>query len=75
MEKTIFLAMTVCENNKYYSWVQKTASNNNLLSVLATKNLISANVCDTFKKAKEIVSAWNDTYRANRTYLYDDPAF
>lgn len=75
MEKRIYLALTVCENGKYYSWAQKSASNNNLLSVLAVKNLISANICDTFKKAKEIVSAWNDTYRANGTYLYDDPAF
>ena len=72
MEKQIYLALTVCENGKYYSWAMRTGSNNNLLSVLAIKNLISANVCDTFKRAKEIVSAWNETYRINGTYLFED---
>lgn len=52
MEKTIFLAMTICENGKYYSYAFKTRANNNLLCVLSTPNLISANVCDTFKKSK-----------------------
>lgn len=75
MEKTIFLAMTICENGKYYSYAFKTRANNNLLCVLSAPNLISANVCDTFKKAKEIVKAWNDAYRANGTYLFGDPAF
>lgn len=72
MNKNIFLALTVEENGKFYSWVYKTSSRNNLCSVLAgIANLVSANVCDSFSKAKDIVSAWNDTYKANGTYLFD----
>ena len=72
MHKNIFLALTIEENGKFYSWAYKTSSRNNLCSVLAgIANLVSANVCDSFSKAKDIVSAWNDTYRANGTYLFD----
>lgn len=72
MNKNIFLALTVEENGKFYSWAYKVSSRNNLCDVLARfKNLVSANVCDSYSKAKEIVSAWNDTYKANGTYLFD----
>lgn len=72
MDKNIFLALTVEENGKFYSWAYKVSSRNNLCDVLARiKNLVSANVCDSYSKAKEIVSAWNDTYKANGTYLFD----
>ena len=72
MNKNIFLALTVEENGKFYSWAYKVSSRNNLCDVLARiENLVSANVCDSCSKAKEIVSAWNDTYKANGTYLFD----
>lgn len=76
MNKNIFLALTVEENGKFYSWAYKTPSRNNLCSVLdGFANLITANVCDSFREAKEIVSAWNDAYRTNGTYLFDDISF
>ena len=76
MEKTTFIAVTVHEDGKYYSYAIKTKNNNNLLSVLNIKGIVSANVCDTFKKAREIVDYWNECYKRNGTYMFaDGPAF
>lgn len=76
MNKKLFIAVTVKENGKYYSWVHIVHSSLNLVDVLSgIKNIETANVCDTLKKAKEIVFAWNEAYKKNGTYLFDCPAF
>lgn len=72
MSKKIYLALTIEENGKFYSYVLETKSNRNLVSVFAgIRGLVSANVCDTLRKANEIVRAWCDAYKANGTYLFD----
>ncbi len=34
-----------------------------------------ATACSTKKEAAELVTAWNDAYKANGEYLFDSPAF
>jgi hypothetical protein len=69
--KNTFIVVTICENDKYYSYVIKHHNNNNLLSTLKIKNIINATVFDTLKKAKETVNRWNATYYANGKSLFD----
>jgi hypothetical protein len=42
--KNIYIAVQIKENEKYYAYVVKTTDNNNLLSVLEIKGIISANI-------------------------------
>jgi hypothetical protein len=68
--KNTFIAVTICENGKYYSYVIKHHNNNNLLSTLNIKNILNATIFDTFKKACETVERWNATYYANNEHLF-----
>jgi hypothetical protein len=73
--KYFYFAVTIEENKKYYSYIVKTASYDNLLSTLKIKNIISANIYPSKKKATEIVNHWNACYKANGNYLFDYPLF
>ena len=76
MNKKLFIAVTVEENARFYAYVVKVAANNNLLSVFSgISGIVSANVCDTLKSARETVAAWNDTFKGNGTYLFPCPLF
>ena len=60
----------------YYSYVIRCRNTDNLCSVLdRIGGLIQANICETKKRAAELVSLWNDIYKKNGTYLFDNPAF
>ena len=43
----------------------------NLLSKLEVNNIVVANLCDTKKKAQELVSLWNESFKNNGTYLFE----
>ena len=74
--KNFYLACTIEENGKFYAYAVKAPQNSNLVSVLAgIANLKAANIYSTKKKAGEIVTFWNDCYRQNGTYLFDNPKF
>ena len=51
------------------------SNQDNLIAKFKIKGIKTAIVCGTRKKAKELVSAWNTSYRDNGTYLYDEPSF
>lgn len=56
----------------YYAYVTKCTDSDNLLSVLNTiDGLVHANIFPTRKKAAEVVQLWNDSYKANGTYIFD----
>ena len=42
----------------------------NLLSKLEINNIVVANLCDTKKKAEELVNLWNESFKNNKTYLF-----
>ena len=70
--KRFYIAVTVEENEKYYSYVLPVNSTDNLLSKLTIKNIITANIFETKKRAKEIAQYWNACYKINGTYLFGD---
>ena len=73
--KNYYIAVSISENEKYYAYMIKATSSDNLLSKLKIKNIISANICETKKSASEIIKLWNDGYKANGTSLFQFPSF
>lgn len=73
--KYFYFAVTVEENGKYYAYLVKISSLDNVLSKLKIKGILWANICPTKKQAAATVKAWNATYKANGTYLFDNPIF
>lgn len=60
----------------YCAYMVKFTSSDNLKSVLdRIGGLKAANMCATKKEAKELVETWNEAYKQNGTYAFDNPAF
>lgn len=70
-----YIAVTVSENGKFYSYAVKVSPFDNLVSKLCIKNIVSANICTTKKRATELVTRWNDVHKVNGQYMFDSPAF
>ncbi len=63
-------------NPGYYAYVVKCSESDNLKCVLERiGGLLHANIAPSKKAACEWVTEWNNAYRANGTYLFDNPAF
>ena len=73
--KNYYILITIMENDKYYSYVLTVPESDNLISKLRIKNIYNAMICSTKKSAAEIVEMWNDTYKCNGSYMFDNPAF
>ena len=75
--KNFYYAVVVKENEKYYSYVKKYSSNNLLPMFERLKRLgaVVIHPCHTKKHASELVVFWNDAYKANGTYMFDEPNF
>ena len=75
MEKYTYIAITVGKNGKYYAYAMKWHNGNNLKNLFDDKreDIIHANICETKKRATEIVAHWNECYKANGTYMFDEP--
>jgi len=70
--KNNYIAVQIKENEKFYAYVIKVSESDNLLSKLEIKNIITANICDTKKRARLIVEDWNARFKANGRYLFDE---
>lgn len=70
--KNFYIAVQICENGKYYAYVVKVNESVNLLSSLAIKNIITANIYPTKKRATEIVNAWRAGYIENGNYMFSE---
>ena len=63
-------------NPGFYAYLIKCTESDNLKSVLErVGGLLHANIYPTKKKAAAVVEAWNSSYKANGTYLFDNPKF
>ena len=69
--KNFYIVVTIEENGKYYPYMIKTNSSNNLLSTLKIPDIINATLFETKKRAAETVETWRTAYKANGTYLFD----
>lgn len=56
----------------YYADVIRCAESDNLASVLDhIGGLVSANICPTKKRAREVADYWNRRFMKNGTYFFD----
>ena len=74
MSNNIYIAVQVKENEKSYAYVIKTTQNNNLLSVLNIKGIISANIWNK-TQAYKAVECWNESFKRKGIYMFDTPNF
>lgn len=71
----MYIACSVTVNDSHangkYAYSVRLGENDNVCAVLSrVHGLDYANVFQTKKKAAEIVTAWNDAYKANGTYAF-----
>ena len=71
--KYLYIAVQVEENGKYYAYAIKVSESDNLLSKLKIKNIVTANIFRTKKRAVEVVESWNRMYKENGNYMFDEP--
>ena len=69
--KNYYIAVQIKEDDKFYAYAVKVNTMDNLLSKLEINNIEVANLCDTKKKAQELVSLWNESFKNNGTYLFE----
>lgn len=75
MDKNTYIVVSIQEDGKNYAYVIKHHNSNNLISVLEIKGILHANICDTKKEAYRIAELWNDGYKKNGAYMFDEPKF
>ena len=73
--KYFYFAVTIAENGKYYAYVVKISQDDNVLTKLNIKGILHANIYPTKKQAAAIVTFWNEMYKRNKTYMFDNPSF
>ena len=74
--KYFWIAATVREGNRHYACAFRVSENDNLKCRLeGVKNLSSANIMPTKKAACDLANHWNACFKANGTYMFDDPGF
>jgi len=74
--KYFWIAAIVQENGRHYAFAFRVSENDNLKCRLdGIQNLSSANIMPTKKAARDLVTFWNDGFKANGTYLFDKPGF
>lgn len=69
--KNYYIAAQIKENDKFYAYAIKVNTSDNILPKLEVNNIVVANLCDTKKKAQELVSLWNESFKNNGTYLFE----
>lgn len=70
--KNNYFLITIEENKKCYSYVLKVPEHNNLISALKIKNIICATIYPTKRQAKNDAVFYNNIYRKDGNYLFDD---
>lgn len=70
--KYFYIAVTILENEKYYSYVLKLHQSENIISRLKIPGIISADIFPTKKEASATVERWNAAYKANNNYFFDE---
>lgn len=71
--KYYYIAVTIEENGKYYNYVIKVNAQENLLSKLKIKGIVTATITPTKQKAESLVNLWNIIAKSNNQYLFNEP--
>ena len=74
--KNTYIAAVTTENEKHYAYIIKIPGNANAWHILKDHNkhnsLHIAHICETRKQAREVVQQWNEAYKSNGSYMFDD---
>lgn len=78
--KNFYMAVSVVVESTFtdypgsnYAYTVKFTSSDNVKSILdRIGGLKAANMCATKKEAKELVETWNEAYKQNGTYAFND---
>jgi hypothetical protein len=70
--KYFYIAITIQENEKYYSYVIKVNSRENILPKLEIKNIVTATITATKKEAENLVNLWNIIAKKDNQYLFNE---
>lgn len=73
--KRNFIAVTIEENQEFYAYVVPVSDCDNLISKLNIKGIKYANIFSTKKEASKVVEQWNESYKTNGAYLFDEIKF
>ena len=70
--KKYYYVISETENGKNNAFALTVDDSNNLLSIFKQhKNATIIQPCESKKKAEEFADFWNESYKANGTYLFD----
>jgi len=70
MDKTLYIVATGKNSaGKLWAFVMTMSASTNLINAFPDTT-ITANVCNTKKKAYEIMDFWNDCFKKNGTYAF-----
>ena len=88
--KKFYMAVTVCQdrndqifaprpsdeyNPGYYAYVHSVGQNDNLKSALdGISGLQAVQLCQTKKEAAQLADFWNECYKRNGTYFFEEVA-
>lgn len=71
--RNTYIAVIAEENGKRYAYGIKASTMLNLVAMLKDhKHLVAGNVCETKKHMVELVNNWNEGFRQNGCYMFDD---
>lgn len=71
----LWVAINIEEDGRCYAYATPFTSADNALCKLDIKGIKSANIYTSKKKAMEIAKFWNDCYKSNGTYMFNNPRF
>jgi hypothetical protein len=70
--KKYYIAVQICQGEKYSAAVLPVTECDNIFSKLAgIPGIVAANIYDTNKQAAAVVLAWVDGFRAAGCYMWD----
>lgn len=69
--KMIFVVFSIHENGKFYAVADTIRTGENLVYHCRRYNAQICHLCESRKQADEIAAAWNASYIANGTHLWE----
>ena len=71
--KIFYLAIQISRDDKWYAYVLPIPEYQNAYAILKDiPNIVTANIFETKKHAREVVLAWNENFKTYGVYMYDE---
>ena len=70
MNKKYYAVVMCMKDGKKWAYVCKFMGTCNIAKAFDDPRIVSANICDTQKKAFEIMNAWNEQFQDQGVYAY-----